>query len=112
MPIYKGTQDQKYMNFRDKNTDAPIDITGWTFRADLRDQPDDPSALATLTTANGGIAIMDGLNGRIAFVFSPLITDALPVGRIHFDVLRDNAPGGPQWLFGGKFLVREPITRS
>lgn len=110
MAIMQGTFVQKYINMK-ANDGTPIDITGWLFRSTLRRSVSDPNELAELTNANGGFAMIDEPNGRFAFVLDESVTAALPVGRIHFDVLHDNAPEGPVWVFGGSFLVKQPVTR-
>lgn len=110
MAVMQGTFVQKYINL--KNSDGtPIDITGWTFRSTLRRAVSDPVSLAVLDSAGGGFAIIDAVNGRLAIVLDDLVTALLPVGRVHFDVLHDNAPSGPVWMFGGSFIVKQPVTR-
>lgn len=110
MAIMQGTFVQKYINI--KASDAtPIDITGWALRASLRKTPTDPIVLSELTTENGGFVLVDAPNGRLAFVLDETLTAILPVGRIHFDVLHENGPSGPVWIFGGSFIVKQPVTR-
>jgi hypothetical protein len=110
MSVMQGTVVQKYINIQSSDG-TPIDITGWTLRASLRRSPTDPAVLSELTTANAGLVLVDPPNGRLAFVLDDAVTTILPVGRIHFDVLHVNGPAGPVWLFGGNFLVKQPITR-
>lgn len=110
MAVMQGTFVQKYINIKDSN-DAPIDITGWTLRASLRRVPTAPDVLAELTTENGGFVLIDEPNGRLAFVLDETLTALLPVGRVHFDVLHENGPEGPVWIFGGSFIVKQPVTR-
>lgn len=110
MAVYQGTALTKYVTLKDSEG-VPLDITGWTFRAQLRDHPDDAIALGELTTENGGIVLVDEVNGRLGLVFDDALTEVLPVGRVHFDVLRENGASGPVWLFAGNFMVRQPITR-
>lgn len=110
MAVMQGTFIQKFINMQDSDGN-PIDITGWLFRATLRRAPTATDVLAELTNANGGFVLVDEPNGRFAFTLDDLVTGALPVGRIHFDVLHDNAPNGPVWIFGGSFLVKQPVTR-
>lgn len=110
MAIMQGTFVQKYINMK-ASDGTPIDITGWLLRASLRKSPTDPVVLTELTNANGGFVLIDEPNGRLAFTLDDLITAALPVGRIHFDVRHENAPEGPVWIFGGSFIVKQPVTR-
>lgn len=110
MAVMQGTFVQKYINMK-ASDGSPIDITGWNLRASLRKAPSAPDVLAELTNANGGFTIVDSSNGRLAFTLDESVTIILPVGRVHFDVLHDNAPDGPVWIFGGNFLVKQPVTR-
>ena len=89
-----------------------IPITDWTFESDIRVKLDDAVPLLTLNTANGGFAITDGPSGRFEFRLTAEQTAVLPAGRFIFDVLRTDAVPGPVWLFGGKFTVRNPVTRD
>ena len=111
MPVYQGTHYSRMFTFRDKADNTPIDVTGWTFEAALRDNVDDAEPLLTLTSANGGMSVFDGANGRVEFIITSEQTEALPTGTIVFDVLRTDIDPGPVWLFGGKFPVRKPVTR-
>jgi len=110
MAVMQGTYVQKYINMKDMDGN-PIDITGWLFRSGLRRNPTDDTVLAELTNANGGFVLVDEPNGRIGFTLDETVTAILPVGRIHFDVLHENGPEGPVWIFGGSFIVKQPVTR-
>lgn len=110
MAIMQGTFVQKYINMK-ASDGSPIDISGWEFRSALRKAPTSPDVLYELTNANGGFVLIDEPNGRFAFTLDETVTETLPVGRVHFDVLHDNAPSGPVWIFGGSFLVKQPVTR-
>lgn len=109
MSVFQGTRETRYMNL--KQAGAPIDITGWEFRATLRRLPTSEDSLGELTTANNGFVTVDAVNGRLAMLLDDSLTATLPVGRIHFDVLYENAADGPVWLFGGSFIVKKPVTR-
>lgn len=97
--------------FQIRTRTAPVDITGWTFEADIRATLEG-EALITLTTANGGFAITDAANGLFEMRVLAELNADIPVGVVVFDVLRTDADPGPRWLFGGKIRVREPVTRA
>lgn len=110
MPLYQGTYFSK--NFTLKGSDGdPLDMTGWTFRAHVRDRTDD-ELLLELSTENTGMVLLDGPNGRLTMVMTPEQTLSLPVGTMVFDVLRTDPATGAQWLFGGRFKVKQPVTRD
>lgn len=111
MAIYQGTTSTKYLNIKDYTTKLPIDVSGWELRAQLKRAPQTDTYYHELTTANGGFVIVDAVNGRIALYLDDEVTSLLPVGRIHFDVLRTDTVDGPQWMFGGSFMVKQPTTR-
>jgi hypothetical protein len=111
MAFYQGTREVRYINMKQADGVTPIDITDWEFRAMLRKSPTASEVLAELTTLDGGFVTVDGPNGRFGMVFDDSLTAILPASRIFFDVLYNNAPDGPVWLFGGSFSVKTPITR-
>jgi hypothetical protein len=110
MAIYQGARSVKYITMKDSDG-AFIDISGWELRATLRRAINSPDELGELTMANGGFVLVDSANGRLAIVLDDTLTAVLPVGRVYFDVLHDNAPDGPVWIFGGSFIVKQPVTR-
>jgi hypothetical protein len=80
----------------------------------LRDERVDTEPLVTLTSAQGGIVVLDGPKGRMQFTLVDDDTILLPTGRVIFDVERTDFSGtsGPIWLFEASFLVKKPITRD
>jgi len=110
MAAYQGAVYDAYFTVEDQNGNA-VDITGWTFEADIREDPDSATSLLNCTSAGGQFIIIDGPNGRFALHLLAAETLALPEGRLVFDVMRTSASPGPEWLFAAKFIVRQPITR-
>lgn len=113
MPCYQSTRYTRNFTIRKCSDGTPVDVTGWEFRSQIRDNRDDPNYLVELTTANGGWLVMNGLGGRIQFTLSPNQTLLLPLSRVMMDVERTDLVGeGPIWLFEATFQVRKPITRD
>lgn len=110
MPAYIGTYIQFPFVLKDRSTDAAIDLTGWTFEAQVKQRREDDTALLTLTSANGGFYITGAANGRVEMRITAELSATLPTGRLVFDVLRTDADPGPLWLFGGSFRTRTPVT--
>lgn len=110
MAIFQGTRTIKYIVIKDME-DNPIDIDGWDLRATLRRAPNASDSYGDLSIDNGGFVIVDAVNGRMAMILDDSLTETLPVGRVYFDVLHENAPEGPVWIFGGSFIVKQPVTR-
>jgi hypothetical protein len=118
MPVYKGTYYARVFQLKHQATNTPIDITGWDFAAEVRQNITDTDPALTLTSlaspAPPHFVVVDGPNGRVEMRLFEDDTDTLAEGTYIFDVLRiDVSSGlGPVWLFGGSFLVKQPVTRS
>jgi hypothetical protein len=108
LAVFQGTVHT--ISFLLKASGSPIDITGWTFSAKLKDNRADSTALVTLTSANGGFVIADATAGRLQMVLSAVQTAALPTGRIVFDVLRTDGTNSPVYIAGGSFQVKASVT--
>jgi hypothetical protein len=52
---------------------VPVDITGWTFRMQIREVDQDGAVIVELTSGNGRFVIVDAVNG----LFNPLLADTL-----------------------------------
>lgn len=110
MAAYQGTYYSVVFAL-DSRDGTRVDITGWEFSADLRDTRAS-AELINLTTANGGFTVLDGINGQMSLNITAEQTLTLPTGRIVFDVLRTDAVPGPVYVFGGSFIVKQPVTRE
>jgi hypothetical protein len=64
---------------------APINITGYTAKMQMRSSPDDPTAVLTLTTENGGI-VLTGPTGNIALHATAAQTGAINQGPYEYDI--------------------------
>lgn len=112
MPVYQGTAFTQTFVIKNAATETPIDVSGWEFQVQLRDRTDDEDFLVELTTDNGGFVVTDGPNGEITMLLTAEQTLLLPVAKIVFDVLRTDVSPGPVWVFGGRFRVKQPVTRD
>lgn len=112
MSVYQGTFYARVLQFTDSSDDSAIDVTGWTLRAMFRDTISSEDVLFELTTENGGFTITDATGGQIRMSISADNTLLMPVGKVHFDVLRTDGSDGDIYLFGGKIRVRQPVTRD
>jgi hypothetical protein len=64
---------------------APINITGYTAKMQMRSYPDNPTSVLTLTTENGGITIT-GATGNIALHATASQTGAINQGPYDYDI--------------------------
>lgn len=109
---YQGAHFTRVFSLTETDEVTPVDISGWTFEAQLREQVDDDEALVTLTSGDGGFTIVDGPGGRLKIIITAAQSVDLPVGRLAFDVLRTDISPGPVWIFGGRIPVKQPVTRD
>jgi hypothetical protein len=118
MPVYIGTYYARVFQLTHKSNGHPIDISGWDFAAEVRQNINDTDPELTLTSLPSPdpphFVIIDATNGRVEMRLYEDDTESLSEGTHIFDVLRiDVSSGfGPQWLFGGSFVVKKPVTRS
>ena len=68
-------QRQLYFNDNDIPTPAPIDISGWTFAAQIRRSYSDPTIQATFTPS----FVTDGTDGLLLITLTALETAAIVV---------------------------------
>lgn len=64
---------------------APLDITGYTAKMQMRSYPDSATAVLTLTTENGGIVIT-GATGNIQLHATATQTAAINQGPYDYDI--------------------------
>jgi hypothetical protein len=64
---------------------APLNITGYTAKMQMRSYPDSATAVLTLTTENGGIAIT-GATGNISLHATATQTGAINQGPYDYDL--------------------------
>ena len=112
MPLYQGTHYTRTFILKDKSTGGPVDISGWGFRAQFRDNLKDDEEVLELTTDNGGFLVSDGPNGELVMEITATQSDLLPLGKVVFDVLRTEIEDGPVFLFGGRLPVKRTVTRD
>lgn len=89
--------DHKNLNFQIIKPDAtPQDITGWTFFFAAKLNLTTPDAQADIykTIGNGGVTIIDALNGIGKISFVPADTSSLPADTFLFWGFRRKDGGG------------------
>ena len=112
--VYNVTIDQGadwYLNVNYNNPDnTPVNITGYTGALQLRSLPEDPTAVLTLTTANGGITIT-GLTGLVAIHATALQTRAIDDGVYYYDLEITSPTNIVTRLIQGQAVVSPEVTR-
>lgn len=113
MPAYKGTVYAKTFTLKSKSTGLPLNLSGWTFEAMFRRRVQDDDPLLTISSGTGELTLPSGgSDGKLQMVLTAEQTELLPLGYVVFDVTRLNSTPAPTYLFGGKFRVSLPVTRS
>lgn len=96
-----------------EETATPVDLTGCTARAQIRETYESTTALADLTTENDGIAL-DALTGTITLYLADTATTALPrlqrAARWDLEIVWPD--GDVTRLFEGTVRIRPEVTRD
>ena len=87
------------------NGTTPIDITGRTYSAMVREDYDSTNAAATFTCT-----VTSGINGEVTLSLSSTSTAALQPYNYVWD-LQENASGVITTVLGGQFVVMPDVTR-
>ena len=104
MPIFRGTYYQLVIQRRNKSDGLPIDMTGWTFSASIKDE--NGTEILAATSAGEQFVLEDAENGEVRFQLLAAETTAMTTDRIKYDALRTDASPGPIWLFRFEADVR------
>ena len=98
------------------NTGTPLDITGWTFAAEMRRTISDSTVLAAFS-----FNITDAVNGEVEMAMDAATTGALPLKDqkentretedFAYDVERTDGGGDIQRIIQGVVKVSPEVTR-
>lgn len=105
----QGSTFRRRLTLKDSDG-APVDLSGYTVRMQVRSKPESPSLIVSLTTENGRITV-DGPGGTITLHLSAEETDDLPAGGHVYDLELVNSGGDVLRLLEGHFLVTGNVTR-
>lgn len=86
--------------------EVPYNLTGSTFRMDIKASVDDVAAVASLTTANGGIVSTDLANGVITIEIADF---AIAPGDYVYDLVRISGTAR-ETLSYGALTVEKGVT--
>jgi hypothetical protein len=84
---------------------TPIDITGRTYRAQIRQAQDSRTIKASFVCT-----VTDGVNGVVTLVLSSTDSATLPVGLGFWD-LEENASGVVTTVLSGNVVINADVTR-
>lgn len=84
---------------------TPVNITGRTYRAQIRSSQDSTTIKASFTCT-----VTSGANGQLTCTLSATDSSALPVGIAYWD-LEENASGTISTILSGTVTVVADVTR-
>lgn len=90
---------------------APVNLTGWTGRMQIRQDVTSSIALATLSTANGGIVI-DGPSGKFSMYMTAAQTAALSFDTAVYDLELVAVNGDVIRIIQGDVVLSPEVTRD
>jgi hypothetical protein len=106
--LYQGTTLRK--EFTWTAAGVPVDLTGYTGRAQLRTSAGTAAIALDLTSANGGI-LVSGVTGKITMYATDLQTDTLTADKYLYDLDITNTLGDVLRLVEGTITISKGITR-
>ena len=106
--IEQGTTLNKQMVWKD-STGAPVDLSGYTARMQMRPSVSSDTVLLNLTTENGGITL-GGALGTITLHFTEANTSPMPKGGVYdLELIID---GKPFRFIQGNISLSKQVTRN
>ncbi len=104
--IQKNIDFEKIVFWKDSNKD-PIDITGYTAQADIRDSSG--NLIISLSTTNGRITL-GGATGQITMSITSADTNLLDFETANYDLKMTDPLSVSQILFPGTVTFERPET--
>lgn len=89
---------------------APVNVTGYTAELQLRSLPSDPTAVLSLSTANGAITVT-GSTGQFAVHATAAQTTNIDEGTYYYDIEITSGAGIVTRLAQGQIVVTPEVTR-
>lgn len=102
--VTRGDTYQHLVAFTDADG-APVDLTGYTYAAQLRANPESPDILATMDTSAGA-------TGEVWLTIDPDVTALLVPGRRAWDLQETDPDGIVTTLLAGAADVVADVTRE
>ncbi|MEW6775041.1 MAG: hypothetical protein AB1405_01985 [Bdellovibrionota bacterium] len=112
--IRKGDDFELFTEFFQDEEVTPLNLTGYTIRAKVREKEDSTSTvLLECTTANNRMVITDAANGQAKlFKLTDAETSAFTWTKGYYDLELESPAGEARCYFKGKITLTPEITTS
>lgn len=110
LTIKQGATFRRGLKWKTGTPAAPVDLTGYTARMQIREEVTSADVLATLTTENGGITL-GGAAGTIVLYLSPVATAAFDWESGVYDIEMIAPNTDVIRLVEGGIVVSPEVTR-
>ena len=95
----------------DGTSQAPLDITDFTIRMQVRTKASSPDIVLEASTANGKIVITDAVNGKCSVTFTAVETAATTARSYVYDIEYTAPSDAVVRMLQGAFTVSAEVTR-
>lgn len=106
LTVRTGDDESVTITFSDKTTGDPVNITGRTYRAQIRRTPTDDVILASWTCN-----ITNGAAGVLTLTMADTVTATLTAGNAVWDLEETTAGGLVSTPLGGIVTILSDVTR-
>lgn len=106
LEIEQGVDRVIQITLKDKATELPVNITGWTFQMQIREKYTSPSVLYSPT-----ISIINAVGGVIQISLTATETSALPVKPLVYDLEATKPDTKKIRIIKGPAIVDAEVTR-
>jgi hypothetical protein len=106
LEIEQGVDRVIKITLKDKLTELPIDITGWSFQMQIREKYTSASVLYSPS-----IAITSAIGGEIQITLTATATSALPVKPLVYDLEGTRPDTKKIRILKGPAIVDAEVTR-
>jgi len=107
--IYQGATFFKRFTWKDRR--APIDITGYTFKMQIRPSIDSTTVLAEYTSATGEFYLEDPANGVFVLEVDNAITEGYSFDEAVYDIECTYPDGRVSRMLYGRVSLSREVTR-
>ena len=88
-----------------------IDVTGYTFKMQIRNSLFDDSLVYELSSALGNIEILDAVNGKIVIRIANSVTSTFDDEQAYFDLKWTDTDAKVKTILKGQFKITQTITK-